>query len=70
MKDEKITAKFEPCNDEDFINIAYIITKFFKIEGHLSCKEKDYDAFKVLNNKQSVEKVLIEKPLKTTVPII
>ena len=35
-KDEKITTKFEPVNDEDVINKAYLDEKLKKIDGHIS----------------------------------
>ena len=35
-KDEKITTNFEPINNEDFTNKAYLDEKLSKIEGHLS----------------------------------
>ena len=34
-KDEKITTDFEPINNEDVINKAYLDEKLFKINGHL-----------------------------------
>ena len=36
-------------------------------EGHLSILEKDYDEFKLHNNKQSVEEILIRTAVKTTI---
>ena len=40
-----------------------------KIKGHLSKIEKDYKKFNLQNNKQSVEDVLIQRVVKTTVQI-
>ena len=45
-------------------------TNFFKIEGHISLIEKDYKEVKLHNNKQSVEKILIENAVKTTMQIL
>ena len=42
-KDEKITTDFEPINIEDIINKSYLDEKLFKINGHLSKLEKDYN---------------------------
>ena len=41
-----------------------------KIDGHLSKLEKDYNEFKLLYNKQSVEKFLIQRAVKTTIQIL
>ena len=41
----------------------------FKINGHLSSLEKDYNEIKLQNNKQSVEKVLVQRAVKTTIQI-
>ena len=68
-KDEKITADFEPINNEDVINKAYLDEKFKKISGHRSILEKDYSEFKLQYNKQSVEELLIQRAFKTTVQI-
>ena len=35
-RDEKKTTKFEPSNDEDVVNKAYLDTKLSKIEVHIS----------------------------------
>ena len=41
-----------------------------KIDGHLSKLEKDFNEFKLRYNKQSVEDVLIQRAVKTTIQII
>ena len=69
-KDGKITTNFEPINKEDVINKAYLDEKFLKINGHLSKIEKDYNEFKLQYNKQSVENILIQRAVKTTIQII
>ena len=38
-----------------------------KINGHLSNLEKDYNEFKLQYNKQSVEDILIQRAVKTTI---
>ena len=60
-KDEKITTNFEPVNDEDVINKAYLDEKLYKTDGRLSFLEKNYNEFKLQYNKQSVEEVLMKE---------
>ena len=69
-KDEKITTNFEPVDNEDVINKAYLDEKLIKINGHISKLEKDYDEFKLQYNKQSVEEILIQRAVKTTIQIL
>ena len=69
-KDEKITTNFEPIDNSDVINKAYLDEKFKKIDGHISYLEKDYNEFKKQYNKQSVEEVLIQRAVKTTIQIL
>ena len=42
-KDEKLTTNFEPVDNEDVINKAYLDSKLLEIDGHLSKLEKDYN---------------------------
>ena len=51
------------------INKAHLDEKLFKINGHLSKLEKDYNEFKLQYNKQSVEEVLNQRAVKTTIQI-
>ena len=69
-KDEKITTAFEPVDDKDVINKGYLDSKFLKIDGHLSKLERDYNEFKLQYNKQSVEEILIQRAVKTTIQIL
>ena len=39
-KDEKLTTRFEPSNDEDVNNKAYLDEKLSETDGHLSFLEK------------------------------
>ena len=68
-KDEKKTTNFEPVNDEDVLNKAYLDDKLLKLNGHLSSLEKDYQEFNLQNNKQSVEEILIQIAVETTIQI-
>ena len=66
-QDEKITTNFKAVDDEDIINKVFLDEKLIKINGLLSSLEKDYKEFKLQNNKQSVEAVLVQKAVKTNV---
>ena len=66
-KDEKLTTNFEPVDNEDVINKGYLDEKFLNINGHISRLEKDYNEFKLQYNKQSVEEILIQRAVKTTI---
>ena len=69
-KDEKITTDFKPIDNEDVINKGYLDEKLLKINGHLSKLEKDYNELKLQYNKQSVEEILIQRAVKTTIQIL
>ena len=69
-KDEKLTTNFEPNDNEDVINKGYLDSKLFKIDGHLSKLEQDYNEFKLQYNKQNVEEILIQRAVKTTIQIL
>ena len=68
-KDEKIT-NFEPVDNNDVMNKAYLDSKLIKIDGHLSKLEKDFKEFKLQYNKQNVEDILIQRAVKTTIQIL
>ena len=69
-KDEKITTNFEPVDDSDDINKGYLDSKLLKIDGHLSKLEKEFNEFKLQYNKQSVEEILIQRAVKTTIQML
>ena len=69
-KDEKITTNFEAVDDLDVINKAHLDEKLLKINGHLSKLDKDYNEFKSQYNKQSVEDILVQRAVKTTIQIL
>ena len=69
-KDEKLTTNFEPVDNEDVINKGYLDSKLLKIDGHLSKLEKDYNEFKLQDDKQAVLDVLIQRAVKTTIQIL
>ena len=69
-EDEKITTNFEPVDDSDVINKAYLDDKLKRIDGHIAYIEKDYNEFKKQYNKQSVEEILIQRAVKTTIQIL
>ena len=69
-KIEKITTNFEPVNNEDVINKSFLDDKLLKINGHLSKIGKDYNEFKKQYNKQSVEEILVQRAVKTTIQML
>ena len=69
-KDEKLTTNFEPVDNKDVINKAYLDEKLIKINGHNSKLEKDFNEFKLQYNKQNVEDILIQRAVKTTIQIL
>ena len=69
-KHEKITTNFEPIDNTDVINKGYLDSKLLNINGHLSKLEKDFNEFKLQYNKQSVEEILIQRAVKTTIQIL
>ena len=69
-KDEKITTNFEPIDNSDVINKGYLVEELKKTNGHIAYIEKDYNEFKKQYNKQSVEEILIQRAVKTTIQIL
>ena len=69
-KDEKVTTNFEPVDNEDVINKGYLDEELKKTNGHIAYIEKDYNEFKKQYNKQSVEEILVERAVKTTIQIL
>ena len=69
-KDEKSTTNFEATDNSDVINKEYLDENLKKINGHISYIEKDYNEFKLQYNKQSVEDLLIQRAVKTTIQIL
>ena len=69
-KDEKITKNVEATDISDVINKGYLDEKLLKIKGHITYIEKDHNEFKLQYNKQSVEEVLIQRAVKTTIQVL
>ena len=69
-KDEKLTTNFEPVDNSDVINKRYLDEKVLKIDGYLSKLEKDYNEFKLQYNKQSIEEILVQRAIRTTIQIL
>ena len=69
-KDEKLTTNFEPVDNEDVINKGYLDEKLIKINGHISKLEKENNEFKLQYDKQTVEEILIQRAVKTTIQIL
>ena len=51
------------------MNKAYLDEKFLK-NGHLSQLEKDYNEFKLQYKKQSLEEILTQRAVQTTIQLI
>ena len=68
-KDEKLTTNFEPVDNKDVTNKAYLDEKLIKINGHISKLEKDYNEVILQYNKQNVEEILIQRAVKRTIQI-
>ena len=66
-KDEKRKTKFEASNPENVTNKGFSDTNLSKTECQISYIEKDYDELNLLGNQQSVEKILIQGAVKTTI---
>ena len=69
-KDEKITTNFEAIDNTDVINKGYLDDKLLKINGHLSKLEKDFNDIILQYDKQSVEDILVQRAVKTTIQIL
>ena len=69
-KDEKITTNFEPIDNSDVINKGYLDEELKKTNGHIAYIEKDYNELEKQYNKQSVEEILIQRAVKTTIQIL
>ena len=69
-KDEKLTTNFEPINNTDVVKKGDLDQNLLKINGHLSKLEKVYNEFKKQYNQQSVEEILIQRAVKTTIQIL
>ena len=67
--DEKITTNFQPVDEENVTNKEKLDEHLLKLNCHISCIETDYNEFKLQYNKQSVEEILIERAVKTTMQI-
>ena len=69
-KDEELTTNFEANDNEDVLNKGYFDEKLIKINCHLSKLEKDYNEFKLQHSKQSVEEILVQRAIRTTIQIL
>ena len=69
-KAEKIKTNFESVDNQDVINKGFLDGKLIKINGRISKLEKDYNEFKLQYNKQSVEEILVQRAVKTTIQIL
>ena len=68
-EDEKITTNFEPSNDKNVVNKAYLVIIFIQIRGHILFMEKNLINLIFVNDKKkhTDDKFLIEKAVKATI---
>ena len=66
-KDEKKTTNFERTENSDVINKSCLDEKLKNIDGHISYIKNDYNQFKLQYNKQSVEEILVQRAVRTTI---
>ena len=69
-KDEKIRTNFKPTDDQNVINKTHLDEKSKKLNGQLSKLEKNYNEIVLQYNKQSLEIILLQKAVKTTIQIL
>ena len=69
-KHEKIRTNSEPFDNSDVINKCYFDEELKMTDGHIAYIQKDYNEFKKQYKKQSVEKFLIQRAVKTTIQIL
>ena len=69
-KDEKLTTSFDPIDNPDVINKAYLDSKLLKIDCHISKLEKNFNEFILQSSKQNVDDFLIQRAVKTTIQIL
>ena len=69
-KIKKITTNFEPIENEDVINKAYLDRESKKTNSHIAYIERDYNEFILQYNKQTVEDILSQRAVKTTIQIL
>ena len=69
-RDEQMTTTLEASNPQVAINRTYWDEKFLRTDSHMSLLEKDYNKVKLLSNKQSIEEVLFQGGVKTTIQIL
>ena len=69
-KVEKTTTNFQPTDNTDVIDKTHMDKNLSKTQVQISHFGTDYNDFKLEDNKQSIESVLIQRAMKTTVQIL
>ena len=64
-----MTTNFEHTDNSDIINKAYLDKNIKNIDGHISLLERRNNEFKILGDKQSIEELLFQRAVKTTIHI-
>ena len=65
----KKTTNFRAVDDGNVLNKGFLDEKLLKLNSHSSSLKKDYNEFELKYNKQSVEGILIQRAVKTTIQI-
>ena len=66
----KKTTNFETTKPEDVVNKTFLDKNLSKLEGNISYNQKEYNEYKILSSKESVEEVVIRKVVKATIQIL
>ena len=69
MKKHLQGLKFEPTDNENKINKPNLGSKISKLESQISYLGKYYNDFILQYNKQSIEEILVQRAVKTTIQI-
>ena len=67
---ENVKTNFEPTGNSDVISKAYLDENYQKQMVIYHYYKKNYIEFKLLSDKQSIEEVLIQRAVKTTIQIL
>ena len=70
MKYEKKTTNFEPHKIEVVVNKAYLETEISKKDGHLSIIKKDYNEYKLRNDKDAQTNSMKHEMVDTLLEIV
>ena len=67
---ENTKTVFEPISSENVMNKAYTDENLIKINGHFVIIRKRIQRIQIQYNKQSLEEILFQRAVKTTIQIV